>query len=395
MATTVRTLVTDDGFIAKHWGREPLFVPAAEVLDPPATAEQIFDLLRSPALRPPYLRVIMPKTGLLPKELYTTSRKIGHGWADDALRPEVIADAFRRGATLVLDEVQDYLPEARRCCESLSTSLGLRFHASVFITPPGNQGLNLHFDRDEVFVHQLAGAKAWRVHRQLDPLRPEPRTLKEDVGEAVVERVLEPGDMLYVPVCAPHVASAVDSTSVHLTIAARPPAWSELLSELCHELAEQYEWSGEFPVGPPDTSQYADEFASYAGQLAGALDAFNPAAVLGRLLAKSARPEPGTAALADLLEDLDSVTRCEDDHLTYRLTPGVVIDGPDPEGRLRLTLRDRQVALPAGLRPLLDRLADGASPGSLAALLPGEGALTRTLGTLVLQGFVRTDRGDR
>lgn len=395
-AATVQSLIADDAFVSEHWGRSPLLIPAAEVLDPPAGAEQVLDLLRSRALRPPYLRVVGgPGKGLLPKEQFTKSRPVGHGWADDSVLPEVVADAFRRGATLVLDEVQDYLPALARFCEALSARLGLRFHASVFVTPPGSQGLDLHFDREEVFVQQLAGSKAWRVYPQLQPLRPQSRTLSEDVGEPLIEHLLQPGDLLYVPICSPHVAVAVESMSIHLSIAARPPAWGELLTDLCRDLTGQYAWSTEYPVGPPRTDAYEAEFAAYAGELADALSSFNPTAVLGGLLAGTARPEPGSTALADLLDGLDSVTRWQQAAPSFRLTEGVTAVAAEQGERITLALGERLISVPGSLRPLLDRLRTGARADELRGLLADPDGIERLLGSLVLQGYVATETGGR
>lgn len=89
--------------------------------------------------------------------------------------------------------------------------------ANAYLTPAGTQGFAPHFDDIDAFILQVAGAKRWRVY----PPRPDgldtlPRHSSVDFGLAdvagrapVVDAVLHPGDVLYLPRGAVHQAVAV------------------------------------------------------------------------------------------------------------------------------------------------------------------------------------------
>ncbi|MEJ2632040.1 MAG: cupin domain-containing protein [Acidihalobacter sp.] len=68
-----------------------------------------------------------------------------------------------------------------------------------FHHPPGKPGYNVHFDALDTFVLQLDGEKHWKVFPQAIsmPTATQARELEdEEVGEALAEYTLEPGDLL-------------------------------------------------------------------------------------------------------------------------------------------------------------------------------------------------------
>ncbi|MEJ2673781.1 MAG: cupin domain-containing protein [Acidihalobacter sp.] len=94
-----------------------------------------------------------------------------------------------------------------------------------FHHPPGKPGYNVHFDALDTFVLQLDGEKHWKVFPQAIsmPTATQARELEdEEVGEALAEYTLEPGDLLYMPAGYPHGALCVEEHSTHVTIGFTP-----------------------------------------------------------------------------------------------------------------------------------------------------------------------------
>jgi hypothetical protein len=98
--------------------------------------------------------------------------------------------------------------------------------ANAYITPPQNRGFDDHYDVHDVFVLQIEGTKRWIIHEPVhtDPLRDQPWTDRRSTvaeaakGEAYIDTVLEPGDVLYLPRGWLHAAQAQGEVSIHLTL---------------------------------------------------------------------------------------------------------------------------------------------------------------------------------
>ncbi|PON10035.1 hypothetical protein C2W62_52255, partial [Candidatus Entotheonella serta] len=93
---------------------------------------------------------------------------------------------------------------------SLSVSLKSSVAINAYYTPANALGFDWHEDPHDVFIWQLQGNKTWRVVTPGE--RPQDR-------EPLIETVLLPGHLLYIPQGFPHVAkTCADETSHHLSI---------------------------------------------------------------------------------------------------------------------------------------------------------------------------------
>jgi hypothetical protein len=117
------------------------------------------------------------------------------------------------------------VPHLAELTDALAARLGVRVGLNLYASWKADDGLALHWDTHGVIVLQLAGRKQWTVHH---PSRPDP--VKDDAfeppaadAEPAWSGMLEDGDMLYLPRGYPHVASAVDGASMHLTISLSEP----------------------------------------------------------------------------------------------------------------------------------------------------------------------------
>ena len=73
-----------------------------------------------------------------------------------------------------------------------------------YLTPAGTQGFAPHYDDIEAFVLQLEGKKRWRVYKPRSKEETLPRFSSEnfnesEIGEPIIDVILETGDLLYFP----------------------------------------------------------------------------------------------------------------------------------------------------------------------------------------------------
>uniref|UniRef100_A0A673UGD3 Bifunctional lysine-specific demethylase and histidyl-hydroxylase n=1 Tax=Suricata suricatta TaxID=37032 RepID=A0A673UGD3_SURSU len=118
----------------------------------------------------------------------------------------------------------------------LQEQFGSMAGSNVYLTPPNSQGFAPHYDDIEAFVLQLEGRKLWRVYRPRVPteelaLTSSPNFSQDDLGEPVLQTVLEPGDLLYFPRGFIHQAECQDGAhSLHLTLSTyQRNTWGDFL----------------------------------------------------------------------------------------------------------------------------------------------------------------------
>ena len=136
--------------------------------------------------------------------------------------------AFASGATVVLQALHNTHPPLATFCRLLEAELEQPAQANAYFTPRGSQGLPVHHDTHDVFCLQVAGSKRWLVYEPaLElPLRNQRyRPELGEPGEPVLDLVLEPGDMLYMPRGWLHQALTSDEDSLHLTIGVNVYTW--------------------------------------------------------------------------------------------------------------------------------------------------------------------------
>ena len=124
----------------------------------------------------------------------------------------------------------------------------------VHATPAGRTGFGWHYDPEEVFVVQCAGAKEWLVRRNTvhpDPLlEAMPRDLQFERESSDILRVrLEPGDWLYIPGGWWHVARAGEADSLSLSIGVQALTPLALLDALRATLVRDPRWRRRLPPG--------------------------------------------------------------------------------------------------------------------------------------------------
>lgn len=159
---------------------------------------------------------------------------------------------FHEGKTVVLRAMQQRWPAVAILCRCLEGQFHCPVHANLYLTPPGAQGFDAHFDTHEVFVLQLEGFKHWRLYdraRSL-PLADDPVAVSRDQLGDPHEIRLEAGDLLYIPRGHVHEAFTSTCVSLHLTLGINLYRWIDLLHHTLSDLARKDErFRASLPAG--------------------------------------------------------------------------------------------------------------------------------------------------
>jgi len=160
---------------------------------------------------------------------------------------------FEEGATLTLAFLDTVLPSLEQLCRQIEIELSMPLQANVYLTPPDEQGANVHYDTHDVFVLQVSGSKQWTIYDAPLPLPLSGQVYDPEVhrpGAPTLEFELDAGDVVYIPRGWLHQARATSSTSLHITAGVLRYTWTDLLLELVSRVAlEEPAFRKALPVG--------------------------------------------------------------------------------------------------------------------------------------------------
>ncbi|NWS76486.1 RIOX1 oxygenase, partial [Crotophaga sulcirostris] len=218
-------------FLARHWERAPLLVRRGQ----PGYYAGLFSTAELDAA----LRGGRVRFGAhLDVTSYAEGVRETHNPAGPAL-PAVVWDFYQNGCSLRLLCPQAFSPAVWHLLSVLQEHLGSMVGANAYLTPPGTQGFAPHYDDIEAFVLQLEGRKRWRVYgpraeAEVLPQFSSPNLTQAELGEPVLEAVLEAGDLLYFPRGFIHQGDCLpDAHSLHITVSSfQRNSWGDLLEKL-------------------------------------------------------------------------------------------------------------------------------------------------------------------
>ncbi|MEZ5958096.1 MAG: cupin domain-containing protein [Hyphomonadaceae bacterium] len=152
-----------------------------------------------------------------------------------------VADHYRRGSTIILNQAHQFDPALARLCRGLEHVFSSHVQTNIYLTPPNAQGFRTHYDNHDVLVIQVEGEKAWRLYDMpiSTPFRGEGfEAGKYEPGALRQEFVLKPGDCAYVPRGLMHDAqTSGDKPSLHITVGIIARTWADLMLEAVSEAA--------------------------------------------------------------------------------------------------------------------------------------------------------------
>ena len=293
---------------------------------------------------------------------------------------ERVVAEWERGATIVLQGLHLTRPAIGAFCRSLEAALGHPGQANAYYTPRAAQGLPVHHDTHDVFVLQIAGEKRWLVYEPAVELPLKDQKYSAELGEpgpAVEDRVLRPGDMLYLPRGWLHEALTSETDSLHLTIGVNVVTWLDAFKAALEELRDDVRFRRSW-----QSENGADDLVE---ALRARLGRDEVAQRAHEKLVRSRRPIRGSQ-LRQLraLEDLDVDTELE-------RNPTVLARVVERNGSIALVFEGRELTFPAHAREEVEALAD-AKDAFTASALPGslddDGRLV-LVRRLVREGFLR------
>lgn len=388
--------VSAEEFGDRYWGREPLLSTAGEVeagFDDLFSVGAVDELVSRRGVRTPFIRMAQEGT-VLAASAYTASGGFGAEIADQVSSDKVLAE-FAGGATIVLQGLHRLWPPIIDFTRALVDDLGHPAQVNAYVTPPSSQGFDPHYDTHDVFVLQISGEKHWRIHRPVlvDPLRTQPweqhraAVARTATHEPVIDAVLRPGDVLYLPRGWIHSATALGETSVHLTVGMSAYTRADIVDALVGGVGGNAALRTSLPLGvdlrdPEALAPIVEQTVQALIETLQQTDASRPAAILSARFDAETRAEPlAPLATLEALAALDAST-------TVRWRGSLPVRIETVEDRVRIVARTKTLSLPAEAEPAVRRLATG-DPVT-AGELPGVDAESAAVVVrrLVREGFV-------
>lgn len=195
------------------------------------------DVLRHHRLPAPRLRLALDG-GTVPERDYLQASHHRRAAAQRRIDHGLLQAQLRRGATLVLDAVDELVDPVGELADAFERVFRERFQANAYAGFGTSRGFDVHWDDHDVFVLQVAGRKRWRVYGSTreSPLSRDVEPPAEAPSEPVWEGVLSAGDALYLPHGCWHGAVAMGEPTLHLSFGATARTGVDLLSWCVDEL---------------------------------------------------------------------------------------------------------------------------------------------------------------
>ncbi|MFS8200291.1 JmjC domain-containing protein [Streptomyces sp. CWNU-52B] len=204
------------------WGEAHAVFDASQDTAGIVTRQDLEDWLDCGLLHYPVLNAMRGGVPVPPEELtrvmYVSGDARG-GYVDGAkVRAQLAA-----GATVVVQNLHEWHRPAQLLCRRLAQLFSAKAGAVVFWTKAGEDGLRVHRDDGHLFVVQIAGAKRWHLYDTPREAADWSPGYVQDLAAAAVTVDLRPGQVLYLPEGTAHHTRALDTESVHVTVAVREP----------------------------------------------------------------------------------------------------------------------------------------------------------------------------
>ncbi|GAB6021439.1 hypothetical protein CHUAL_004045 [Chamberlinius hualienensis] len=169
---------------------------------------------------------------------YENGKRETHNPPGRAYAP-VVWDFYQNGCSVRLLNPQTFSTGIWKLNSTLQEFFENFVGANIYLTPPGSQGFAPHYDDIEAFVLQLEGAKRWRLYAPRNQSETLPRFSsvnfkEEDIGQPMLDVLLQAGDLLYFPRGTIHQAvSPPDTHSLHITVSTcQKNSWGDFLELL-------------------------------------------------------------------------------------------------------------------------------------------------------------------
>lgn len=245
-------------FVRDYWERQPVHIHGSR------------DKFRGLMNRQGLLDLLRSDKGYVPTTIgYLKAGREEHGQhVDFQTAPERAESLLAAGYTIQIEDIDRYVPLLRELMVEARRALSIpaRMNVACFLSPAGS-GYGLHFDASAMWVMQLAGRKRWwhspapavefPMENSIPTAQEQQRGIHGYRQSDLIDIVLSPGDVLYLPAGVWHRVQAVEE-SLHLCLSLFPATALDLFTDLLRErVLGSAEWRrplncGLSPGGSPE-----------------------------------------------------------------------------------------------------------------------------------------------
>ncbi len=142
--------------------------------------------------------------------------------------------------TLLVQAVNEWFPEVQELLSAFRFLPDWRVDDIMVSFATENGSVGAHLDQYDVFIIQGGGRRHWRVGERKANLaehcpHPDLKQLEKSQFDAVIDAVLEAGDVLYIPAGCPHHGVALEP-SINYSVGFRAPNSAEWLAQIADQL---------------------------------------------------------------------------------------------------------------------------------------------------------------
>lgn len=174
------------------------------------------------------LLLVLDRKQLLPREYCHPATDRDHR---EIMRPDAakVTQWLHKGASLVANDIDSLTPALAQIAKILEDKLDGKSQANLYASSRSRQAFNSHFDTHDVFAFHVVGEKRWKIYETLMnyPIRHarfgnasyNEATHQAQRGKILLDIVMQPGDLLYIPRGQYHDAlasSGDNSGSIHI-----------------------------------------------------------------------------------------------------------------------------------------------------------------------------------
>lgn len=219
--TSLLSLGVDaEDFRRRHLERD-IYLHRGAMAERPFTWQSLNELLHHLEPSPAMLQLF--HGGLVPQENYADD-VVDLGMQRRRLNKSRFHGLMQNGATLVLNRLELHSAAVKAACMEVGRFAAQQTTCNAYLSFGGQGTFGKHWDTHDVFIVQAIGSKRWQVYRPTFPLPLSQHTSNASPVQPneppVLDTVLNPGDLLYIPRGWWHNVTPLDGPSFHLSIGA-------------------------------------------------------------------------------------------------------------------------------------------------------------------------------
>ena len=134
------------------------------------------------------------------------------------LKPDSVMRLLDTGGSIIAYGIEPYVPAITRLCAAITAQTGEHVMAGAIATTGSGGALDIHYDDSDLLVLQVEGSKRWLIEANpvVDPVAGMPIVAREADAPILIDEVLEPGDLLFLPGGYRHRCETRGARSLHL-----------------------------------------------------------------------------------------------------------------------------------------------------------------------------------